>query len=191
MSDIVIERLKHAYRLRHRWLLSMVEEITEEQFTWQPTPASHSIAWNLWHVARWADYAQAKIPSMAPSLTRKLGPARQIWVQEALAARWGLDSSVLGWGETGMEMDDAVAATLRFPGKQRVVDYARRAIAAAEPAVEAIDDEEFRMVYKSPVEWEGESPICAYVISYLAHDEFHRGQIAAIRRAKDLPRVRR
>jgi len=88
-------------------------------------------------------------------------------------------------------MDDTSAATLRFPGKEHVLDYARRAIAAAERAVDATDDEEFRTVYKSPVEWEGESPICAYVISYLAHDEFHRGQIAAIRRAKGLPRVRR
>ncbi len=49
MSDVVVQALKDRYRLRHRWLLSMVEELTEEQFTWQPTPTSHSIAWNLWH----------------------------------------------------------------------------------------------------------------------------------------------
>jgi len=191
MGDLMVERLKAGYRLRHRWFLSMVEDLNDEEMAWQPTPTSHSIAWNLWHVARWADYLHAKIPQMAPSLARKLGPAQEVWKQEDLAAAWGLDGSVLGWGETGMEMDDRVAATLRLPGKERLMAYARRAFAAAEHAVDAIDDEEFRAVYKSPVEWEGESPISSYVISYLAHDEFHRGQIAAIRRAKDLPRVRR
>jgi hypothetical protein len=191
MGDMVVEGLKSGYGRRHGWVLNMIEEITEEQFVWKPTPTSHSIAWNLWHLARWADYLQAKIPTMTPSLGRKLGPVQQIWAQEALAARWELDSSVLGWGETGMEMDNKVAATLRLPGKEAVLDYARRAFAAAERAVDAIDDEEFRTIYKSPVEWEGESPIYAYVISYMAHTEFHRGQIAGIRRGRDLPMVRR
>jgi uncharacterized damage-inducible protein DinB len=191
MGDPIVERLKYGYRLRQRWFLSAVENLTDEQFAWQPTPTSHSIAWNLWHAARFADYLQAKIPLMTPSLARKLGSAQQIWKQEDLAAAWGLDSSMLGWDETGMEMDDKTAATLRLPGKEALLAYARRAFAAAERAVDAIDDEEFRAIYKSPVEWEGEGPICSYVISYLAHNEFHRGQIAAIRRAKDLPRVRR
>lgn len=190
MGDVLVYRLKYSYRIRHRWVLDSVEGITEEQFAWKQTPTSHSIAWNFWHLGRWADYLQAKIPLMTPSLERKLGPAQQIWMHEGMAASWGLDSSVLGWGETGMEMDDKAVATMRLPGREVVGDYARRAFAAAERAVDAIDDDEFRVTYKSPVEWEGEIPICSYIVSYLAHNDFHRGQIAANRRAMDLPRVR-
>lgn len=119
MGDMVVERLKYGYGLRHRWVLNMIEEITEEQFAWKPTPTSHSIAWNLWHLARWADYLQAKIPTMTPSLARKLGPVQQIWTQEDLAARWELDSSVLGWGETGMERTTRWQPRCVFLAKRR------------------------------------------------------------------------
>lgn len=90
-----------------------------------------------------------------------------------------------------MEMDDKVAARLPLPKKEVVLDYARRAFAAAERAVNAIDTKHFLTTYKSPVDWEGEGFIGQWVVVYRIHDEFHRGQIAALRRAQNLPRVRR
>ena len=56
------------YCRTHRRLLTLAEKVTETQLHWRSTPQSHSIAFHLWHVARWADYMQAVIPGMTPEL---------------------------------------------------------------------------------------------------------------------------
>lgn len=189
MSDALVDALKRRYRLGHRRLYKMLEGLTEEQFAWKPAPATHSIAFNVWHLARWADYLQAKIPSMASSLERKLGHGVQIWEVEGLAKQWGLDPDALGWGQTGMEMNDEAAADLTLPSMPIVMHYFRRTFDAMERALEAIDDEELRILYRSPNEWEGERPVGEYVIGYAIHDDFHRGQIAYLRRLLGLTRA--
>ncbi len=90
-----------------------------------------------------------------------------------------------------MDMDEEVAAWLPLPKKEVVLDYARRAVAAAERTVNAIDTGHFLTTYKSPVDWEARASSDRGVVGYRIHDEFHRGQIAALRRAQNLPRVRR
>lgn len=148
MSDALVEALKRRYRLGHRRLHKMLEGLTEEQFAWTPTASTHSIAFNVWHLARWADYLQAKIPAMASSLQRKLGPGAQIWEAEGLAETWGLARETLGWGETGMEMSDETAAHLPFPSMPAVMDYVRRTFDAVERALEATGDDELRISYR-------------------------------------------
>ncbi len=44
------------YHACHTALLAMVDELSEDQFRWRPSPGPQSIGWNLWHVARWDDY---------------------------------------------------------------------------------------------------------------------------------------
>lgn len=187
MAQPFIDAVKQRFKVGHQRVLRALEDITEEQMRWHPTPSTHSIAWNGWHLGRWADYLQAKIPTMTPRLHEALGSQQEIWHAEGLLASWGFDPTVLGWKQMGTDMDDKVAASLRFPDKETVVDYMRRAFASAERAVDGIIDEEFGLTYRSPHAWEGERVIGIYVVSYYAHDERHLGQITYLRRLMELP----
>jgi hypothetical protein len=124
---------------------------------------------------------------MTPHLQEVLGPSPEIWETERLAIKWGLSPAVIGWRQMGTDMEDAVAASLRFPDREAVIGYMRRAFEVAERAVDSIADEEFRLTYRSPHAWEGERVIGAYVVAYYAHDERHLGQIVYLRRLMELP----
>lgn len=187
VGDILLETIKQRFHLGHRRLLKTVEGLTEEHFVWKATPTAHSIAFNVWHLARWADYLQATIPSMAPSLRVKLGPGHEIWAAERLAEKWRLEHRQLGWNETGLRMDDEAAASLKLPAKEEVLDYLHRAFTAAERAVDTVDDSEAQIMYRMPYETNAR-PVGSFIVSFAIHDDFHRGQIAALRRAQDLPR---
>ncbi len=187
MKEPFIDAVKQRYKLGHQRVLRAIEDVTEERMRWHPTPVTHSISWNVWHLGRWADYLQAQISAMTPRLQEVLGPGREIWESEALAALWGFESAVLGWSQMGTDMDDRVAASLRFPDKETVVGYMRRAFEAADRAVDSIADEEFGLTYRSPHAWAGERVIGLYVVSLYAHDERHLGQIIYLRRLMELP----
>ena len=115
MGDAFVDAVKQRYKLGHQRVLRALEDLTEEQMQWHPSPVSHSIAWNVWHLGRWADYLQAEISTMTPRPREVLGPGREIWETDALAARWGFDPTVLGWRQMGTDMDDRAAASLPFP----------------------------------------------------------------------------
>lgn len=160
-ADVAGEIAFH-HRETHLHVLRLVESLSDEQLNWRPHAAATSIAFNLWHLARWADFLQATIPSMAAELGHRLGKGRQIWEAEGLAVRWGLAGTDLGDAATGMLlMDDVAAARLPLPGKAALLDYARRAFASAERAVEAIDD----ALFLAP---------SAPVLSYYRSQEFYR-----------------
>lgn len=178
--------LKDRHTESQRGLLKMVEELTEEQLGWRPTPTSHNIAFQVWHAARSADEIQAKLRRTSPSVRSRLGEGQEIWQTEGLAPRWGLDPSTLGAGESGYDMDDSVAARLALPAAP-LLDYARRAFDALEHALDAVAaDEWVDLRYKH---WGVEQLLWGHVVDYLAHNEWNVGHIAALRRAQGLPRV--
>lgn len=187
MGEPFVDAVKQRYKLGHQRVLRALEDLTEEQMRWHPTPITHSISWNVWHLARWADYLQATIPAMTPRLQAVLGAGREIWHTEGLAQKWGLDAAALGWREMGTDMGDRVAAALRFPEKETVIGHLRRTFEAAEHAVEGIADHEFGITYRSPHAWAGERVIGMYVVALYAHDERHLGQIIYLRRLMELP----
>lgn len=187
MGHSFLDAVKQRYSLGHRRVLTALEDITEDQTQWRPTTMAHSVGWNAWHLARWADYLQAKIPTMTPRLQRALELRQEIWHAEDLARQWGLDSAALGWGEMGTDMDDGAAAALRFPKKEIVVGYLLRAYEAAERAVESIADDEFGVMTSGIGPWERERAIGIYVVGLHAHDERHLGQIVYLRRLMELP----
>jgi hypothetical protein len=189
MDQTVLSVLKSRYKLGHRRVLKLLNDLTEEQMRWHPTRNTHSIGWNAWHLGRWTDYLQARLTVMVPRLEELFGATRQIWQEENLSARWGLDPQSLGWEETGMGMEDAVAGALPLPGKDQVIGYMRRAFEAAERAVDSLREEELEISYRSPHDWEGERIVAMYIIGYHAHDERHLGQIAYLRREMGLPRL--
>src|SRR5262245_18763213 len=89
------------YREAHPEMLTLVEGLSDAQLSWQPHPLATSIGFNVWHVARWVDYVQARLPHTTAELGRRLEPRLQLWQLEALAAKWGLDPTTLGAVEAG------------------------------------------------------------------------------------------
>ena len=132
-----------AYNQSHQRVLKLAEQMTDAHLSWRPAPLSHTIAFHLWHIARWADHLQAAIPGMTAELGRRLGAGTEIWELDAVAVQWGFNTELLGFAATGMHMPDEVARALPLPDKATLLAYVRRAIAAAERAVGAIDEEQF------------------------------------------------
>jgi hypothetical protein len=171
-----------AYCLCHRNMLAYLQKLTEAQLRWQPD-GSNCIAWHAWHVARWADYFQASVPGMTAELTRRLGNGVQIWHTEKLAALWGFDSARLGYAETGMQMPDDVALALPFPPKAELLAYMENAFAAAERAVNAIDDEQLVSAEQpQPLTegiWGGRT-VADAVLAHIRHDNRHLGMMECL-----------
>jgi len=137
------ESLLRIYKLTHQRLLSAGEELSPEQFAWSAGPSLHSVAWQLWHAARWDDV-------FASYFHRALAkdPRAQVWERESLADRWSLASGSMGRRDTGTEMSDEAAEELRFPAQEEVLGYARLAFAYVEEAITLIPDDELLTLAK-------------------------------------------
>ena len=62
-------------------MLRAVDGLDDETFLARPGPKAPSIAFHLWHTARWADLFQARFPTFAAELAR-LGPRQEIWTTQ-------------------------------------------------------------------------------------------------------------
>jgi hypothetical protein len=183
MSLTPVAIVTDAYCQTHQRILNLAEKLSEEQLHWRYTPTGHSIAFHLWHVARWADHLQAAIPGMTPELDHRLGPRPQLWEANDLAVRWGFDPDQLGYGATGMTMPDEVAANLPFPSKSELLAYLRQVFVAAEQAVKAIDEREFQAAEQPQPLTEGiwgESVVGDAVVTHLTHTNRHLGMIECL-----------
>jgi hypothetical protein len=189
MSTVYTNHIVFYYRQTHERLLSVLEDLSDAQLAWQAVRTAHAIAWNLWHLARWADILQEAIPQMTPVLGERLGPRRQIWEVDGLAARWGLAAGTLGYRETGMLMDDDAAACLVLPNKAELIGYARRAFAAARQMVGAIDDAQWQEPDGTNVAYYaglGRTPprlvtVGGAVLEHVSHENRHLGEIECVR----------
>jgi hypothetical protein len=78
-------------------------------------------------------------------------------------------------------MEDETAMTLQIPHKDLLLDYARRAFALAEQAIDTINDNEF---YKSYETLHGENwhdgHIGPIVLTWMEHDNRHLGMIECL-----------
>ena len=124
-------------------ILKTVGALSEEQICWQPHPACHSIAFIVWHIARWEDHMQATVPGMTEELSRRLPAGQQIWERDQLAAAWGFDPAQLGESQTGTKFDIEALGELPWPKKEVLLNYARQAFEAVEYAISFIDEEQF------------------------------------------------
>ena len=176
MSETPTGMIVELYRETHKRVLKLIEDLSDDQLAWRPTPTAHSIGFNLWHLARWADHLKAR-----------LGSGPQLWEEEGLAEKWGLDSSTLGYDETGMEMDHdaAVRLCLALPGKDILLDYARSAFAAVEAVIGALDEGNFWKPRKSEIDG-SDTSIGRSISVHLTHANRHLGQIEFLHRAQGL-----
>jgi hypothetical protein len=172
-----------AYRKTHERIAGLAERLTDEQLHWRPTPDSLSIAFHVWHVARWADHIQAAFPGMTPELGRRLAPGVQIWEAEDLAAHWGFDLIQLGYAATGMTMPESSAVGLAFPPKEVLLAYLHRAFAAVDNSLDAIDEEQFAAAEQPQPLTEGiwaESTVGDAILSHVVHDNRHLGAMECL-----------
>jgi hypothetical protein len=173
----------HAYNQAHQRALKLAEQMTDAQLSWQPAPLSHTIAFHLWHIARWADHLQAAIPGMTAELGRRLGAGAEIWELDGLTAQWGFDTERLGFAATGMQMSDDVARALPLPDKATLLAYVRRTFVAAEHAVGAIDEEQFVAAEQPQPLTEGiwgASSVGDAILSHVVHSNRHLGAIECL-----------
>jgi uncharacterized damage-inducible protein DinB len=174
-----------AYRIRrtHEWALTAVADLSPEQVR-RGSAGAPSIGFHLWHMARWADLLQAKLPEMTEELATRLSARLQIWESEALAARWGLTIEQLGGEATGMGMDDDVSATLALPGPEELAGYTRRAFGAVDEALAAVDDGQLA---ESCVDMYGaRTSVGTALLSHVSHMNRHLGMIEALKGAQGL-----
>jgi uncharacterized damage-inducible protein DinB len=131
------------YRETNEDVLKTAGALTDEQFCWRPHPVCHSVAFVVWHIARWEDHMQATVPGMTEELSRRLRPGQQIWERDQLAAAWGFDPAQLGESQTGTKFDIEALGELPWPKKEVLLDYARQVFEAVEYAISFIDEEQF------------------------------------------------
>jgi hypothetical protein len=162
----------------HEQVLKLANRVSDEQLAWRLNLHTPSIAFHLWHMARWADRLQARIPDMSAEMTERLGKVAEVWEIEKLAGSWQIAVSALGYGDTGMEMSDEMAADFVLPSKSVLIGYLQRTFAALERCLDAIDTEQFMQewtnLYGSPG-LVGES-----LVSHLGHISRHLGMIEAL-----------
>ena len=162
------------YRISHKMILRLVERTEQHQFEWHPAGQSHSIAYELWHLARWADHLHSRLPVMTVSMPQWMVPRAELWQQEQLARAWNFpEPGILGHDETGMYMADDTAASLPMPEKAVLLDYARRAFSAAEQAVAQVPEDQ----YLEPNVEDATEKVFDVLLSHLHHEGRHLGMM--------------
>ena len=176
--------IRNYYRDTNADVLKTVAALSEDEMIWQPNPSCHSIAFILWHLARWEDHMQATIPGMTDELSRRLPPGQQIWERDQLAAQWGFDPTKLGESELGTGFDIDASGELPWPRKEVLLAYVQQAFAAVERAISFIDEEQFQEAERLQYEAEYMKESLAQtgtvgnaVMAHLVHNVHHLGEI--------------
>lgn len=171
MTETIMTEISRKYRVVHENLLDLVDSLTDEQIGWMPNETTPCAGFHVWHLARWADYLQEIIN----------GQGSQLWEKEKTADHWNMETASLGYAQTGMGMEDKTTMTLRIPRKDLLLDYARRAFALAEQAVETINDIEFYKIYETlhGENWH-DGHIGPIILTWMEHDNRHFGMIECL-----------
>lgn len=179
VAETLTSNLSDAYAR----VLKLVEDLDEESLR-RGDRRSPSIAFHAWHIARWCDRFQATLAAWSPSWRERIGDGREVWEADELSRLWHFDRAVLGFGETGMRMDEDIAAGLPFPPKPELLAYAKKAFAAAERAAAGIDDE--LLEARGPDLYGSENTVVGVLVRHGSHVARHLGMIEALRGAHGL-----
>ena len=178
MPENAVSLLTKNYAIAHGRVIESAKGTDDGQFAKSMGTRVHSVAWQVWHIARWDDRFAEIIVEKTPELAGRFGPPGQIWAAESLAKQWGLPVGHMGRRDTGTEMDDEAADALRLPDKAVVVDYARRVFARLQAALNAMPETSLFAVM--PDDPDGDS-YGHNIMLYLDHVQRHLGMIEALR----------
>ena len=166
----------------HSLVLDSVVGLPEEEVFRRRGRTGPPMAFHIWHLARWADRLQARLPQLTPRLEERLGERREVWVAERIAVRWGLEDPGLGFGSTGTGMDHEAEVLLRLPSLVALREYAVQAFDFATRSIESVDDAEFVTACEDLLHESGEpTSVGALLIRHLEHLSRHLGMIEALR----------
>jgi len=136
MDSYAVYDTLQAYKINHKLILKLTENLDDDQLHWKPMGYNNSIGFNLWHIARWADNLIADILKEWPELDLDLGEPKEIWEQESLSEKWGFPP-ILNPGGTGLSDEDA--DHLSFPAKDELLAYLQKALFRTEEFIEKLD----------------------------------------------------
>lgn len=184
MDSMVSATLAQQTARVNTWLLDAAGDLSDEQLGRWLAPDVPSAGWHLWHIARWSDRVHAVLPVMMARGQQGSDAWQELWERESLASRWGFDSTVLGYGQTGMEMGDKAAASLSFPGRDVLHDYARRAFAASEAILGGVEDHHLALrgpdlLYAGRLD--RSRSVGEAVVGHISHASRHLGAIEGLR----------
>lgn len=181
--------LAREFKRTHTNVIEAVQGLDEQQMRWRP-PRSNSIAFNVWHIARWADHLGSILSTMTPALRERIGPRPEIWSQQDIARRWGFPREGTGHVETGMGMDEDLSTSLPLPPSDALLEYAREAFRSADGAIARVSDDdlaETAEIEPTRVPWlsgpEAYGTVATWLVVGLRHESRHLGMIEAIKGA--------
>jgi DinB superfamily len=170
MADLdLMAQLKSEISVANSLLLATIEGLSEEQIQARPGGTLASIAFQIWHTARWADHDGEA----------HYGGGKQIWYSQGFSQRWNLAGLDQSDSATGTGLGDDQAAALALPGKQELITYASAAFAAMERLVEDLNASQLATQTGS-LESTGGS-IQTLLFTHLSHVNRHLGMIEAIK----------
>lgn len=137
MSSFALYDVLHSFKDIHKVVLTLADELNDEQLNWKPEGYSTSIGFHLWHLARESDFLKTAILHHYPGLELGYEEEGEIWSREALARKWGFPIEARETVGTGLS--DEVAAALPIPPKAELLDYLRRSYEAIEEFIERLD----------------------------------------------------
>jgi uncharacterized damage-inducible protein DinB len=179
-----LDSIVSAYHDTNEDIVKVISALSDDQIIWQPQPGCHSIAFVLWHLARWTDHLQATIPGMTEELSRRLPAGQQIWERNQLALSWGFEPTQLGESQTGTGYEIDALGEPHWPKKEIMLDYARQVFAVAEHAIGFIDEKQFQEAERLQYDDEYMRDSIAKtvtvgnaVMEHLVHNIHHLGEI--------------
>ena len=178
MPENAVSLLAKHYGIAHGRVIESAERTDAGQFGKSLGTRVHSVAWHVWHIARWDDRFAEIMIEKTPELERQFGRPGQVWIAESLAKHWDLPIGQMGRRDTGTGMDDEAADALRLPDKAAVLDYVQRVFAHLQAVLKAVPHERlFGVMADDP---DGDT-YADNIMIYLDHVERHLGMIEALR----------
>jgi len=162
------DHLTREIHATNRRVVRAVEELADAQLAWQPGGTTPSIAFNLWHSARWADTGVAAIGGQA-----------QLWELGGYAGRWRLDQGPLGEAQTGTGLTDDQAAGLMLPSKEVLVEYATAVFASQHELLARLTPEQ--LVADVTAADGNQYVVQGLITTLLMHTGRHLGMIEALK----------
>ncbi len=103
LNRFIVDRLDASYL----WIERLRDGVTDEQFYYQPTDDTNSIAWLVWHLSRWRDRTSAIVSGDT-----------EVWISEGWSQRFGMSEDRTGLGDTPEQVSDF------RPSRDLVLSYA-------------------------------------------------------------------
>jgi hypothetical protein len=163
----LFERLNRLRRETHYGVLTLVNDLTDDQLRLRPGPHAPDIGFHVWHLARRADHDRALIEGTP-----------QIWAQRELASVWGLAPVELGQADAGTEMGDEASEALLLPAKDLLLEYARETFDALDATLTSAPPDSLNLPFGTA---KNAKPLVDYLFVFVTHDNRHLGMIEALR----------